>query len=186
MTRVPVGLCSAAERAAAMRYHHIDNVWSGRVPMWARGCTVVPRLVCGGTGNHWFGHSMGLIELVYGPHRTESRVERAKLVDTDRTVDTLTLGQDVLDNDDGIVSTGLQPAEDDEVPYPVVDLAGGIGTFSRNLPYPNGVANETMEDFALQAVAEVVIPAGTWTIGFGSRRRRCGADPGRRVPGLAE
>lgn len=49
-----------------------------------------------------------------------------------------------------------------------VDFAGGAGTFGVNNPYPNGVANETMEDFLVHAQANVVIPAGTWQIAVGS------------------
>lgn len=49
-----------------------------------------------------------------------------------------------------------------------VDFAGGGGTFGTNNPYPNGVANETMEDFLVHAQANVVIPAGTWQIAIGS------------------
>ncbi len=150
-------------------YHHIDNIVVRTGDDVGAGCTVVPPSYVAGQGTIGVRSFDGTqSNEVYGPQQDGISGWSLKLVDTDLTVDTLTLGQDVLDNDDGIVSTGLQPAEDDEVPYPVVDLAGGIGTFSRNLPYPNGVANETMEDFALQAVAEVVIPAGTWTIGFGS------------------
>ncbi|MEZ6120765.1 MAG: hypothetical protein R3C28_29890 [Pirellulaceae bacterium] len=52
--------------------------------------------------------------------------------------------------------------------YPVVDFAGGGGTYGENYPYPNGVADTSMNDFVVQVTADVVIPAGSWSISFGS------------------
>ena len=52
--------------------------------------------------------------------------------------------------------------------YPVVDLAGGNGTFPENLPYPNGVNNANQSDFVVQVWADVTIPAGSWSIAIGS------------------
>ena len=75
------------------------------------------------------------------------------------TIDNHTIAEDVLDDIEGTTSIEA---------YPVVDMAGGGGTFGVNLPYPNGVADESMSDFAVRVTAEVKIPAGTYTIGFGS------------------
>ena len=52
--------------------------------------------------------------------------------------------------------------------YPVVDFAGDAGMFTQNLPYPNGVNDASQDDFAVQVTADVVIPAGSWAIAFGS------------------
>ncbi|MEZ5324762.1 MAG: discoidin domain-containing protein [Verrucomicrobiales bacterium] len=49
-----------------------------------------------------------------------------------------------------------------------LDIAGGGGTFAVNNPYPNGVNDASMDDVIVEAKAEVVIPAGTWSIAFGS------------------
>ena len=52
--------------------------------------------------------------------------------------------------------------------YPTVDMAGGGGTFPDNHAYPNGVSDGSQDDFAVQVTADVTIPEGTWSIGFGS------------------
>ena len=75
------------------------------------------------------------------------------------TVDSMTTAEEVLEDNDGQKGIGA---------YPVVDLAGGGGTFPVNQPYPNGVNNESQDDFVVEVTAEVTIPAGTWTIAFGS------------------
>ena len=64
-----------------------------------------------------------------------------------------------LEDFDGEFATGS---------YDVVDFGGGGGTFGSTNPYPNGVADTSMSDFAVQVFADVTIPAGEWTIGFGS------------------
>lgn len=55
----------------------------------------------------------------------------------------------------------------DEV-TPVVDYAGGGGSFGYNRKYPDGHGGTGMSDFLVAAHAWVTIPPGTWTIGFGS------------------
>ena len=55
----------------------------------------------------------------------------------------------------------------DEV-TPIVDYAGGGGSFGYNRKYPDGHDGGWMEDFLVRAHAWVRIPPGTWTIGFGS------------------
>jgi hypothetical protein len=49
-----------------------------------------------------------------------------------------------------------------------IDLAGGAGNFSVNAPYLNGVNNDSQDDFLQYHEAVIDIPAGDWTIGFGS------------------
>jgi len=63
--------------------------------------------------------------------------------------------------------------------YSVIDFAGNAGRFPVNNAYPNGVNNDSQNDFGVRAQADVTIPAGTWSIGFGS-------DDGGRiiVPGI--
>jgi hypothetical protein len=51
---------------------------------------------------------------------------------------------------------------------PLLDLAGGGGTFGTNLPYPNGATGQGMFDFAVKATATVTVPAGDWEIAVGS------------------
>ncbi|MCA9170157.1 MAG: PEP-CTERM sorting domain-containing protein, partial [Planctomycetales bacterium] len=82
-----------------------------------------------------------------------------KLVDTETTVSDHTIAELVLDDDDGEVTFGS---------YDVIDLGGGGGTFNETQPYPNEVADTSMEDFAIRATADVVIPPGVYTIGFAS------------------
>lgn len=86
----------------------------------------------------------------------------AKIVTIDEhglTLDNHTVAEEALDDFDGTTAIGA---------YPVVDMAGGGGTFGENLPYPNGVNDATQDDFAVRVDANVTIPAGTWSIGFGS------------------
>ena len=86
------------------------------------------------------------------------------------TLDNHTIAEDVLANYEGETAIGA---------YSVVDFAGGAATFGENLAYPNGINNDSQDDFAVQVTADVVIPAGTWTIGFGSD------DGGRiKLPGV--
>jgi hypothetical protein len=75
-------------------------------------------------------------------------------------LDNHSIAEEALNDNAGTVANGA---------YSVVDMGGGLGTFGPStLPYPNGVANDSQDDFAVQVSAEVVIPVGTWTIGFGS------------------
>jgi hypothetical protein len=90
-----------------------------------------------------------------------------RVLDTGNTIDSHSKAEEALDMGtvDGLPviyqsdATGI---------YTDVNLQGGPGTFSRGYAYPNGVNNESMEDFAVRAIADVIIPAGTWTIGFGT------------------
>ncbi|MBM98755.1 MAG: hypothetical protein CMJ77_06470 [Planctomycetaceae bacterium] len=76
----------------------------------------------------------------------------------------------VLEDNEGLKGEGA---------YEVVDFAGGGGNFGVNNPYPNDVSDTSMSDFVVEVTAEVTIPAGTWTIGFGSD------DGGRiEIPGV--
>ena len=64
-------------------------------------------------------------------------------------------------------------AEDVEAIVPEINF-GGIqsvtpgGDFPEAIPYPDGTTFNTLEDFAIQVRANVFIPEGQWTIGFGS------------------
>ena len=86
------------------------------------------------------------------------------------TLNSHTNAEDVLADFEGETAIGA---------YYEVDFAGGSGTFSENTAYPNGINNDSQSDFAVQVKADIVIPAGTWTIGFGSD------DGGRiKMPGV--
>jgi hypothetical protein len=74
-------------------------------------------------------------------------------------LDDHTIAEEMLEDFDGTTRSEA---------YTVADLGGGNGSFAGAQPYPNGVADESMNDFAVQLTANVKIPAGTWTIGFGS------------------
>ncbi|MCA9170156.1 MAG: hypothetical protein KDB23_20910, partial [Planctomycetales bacterium] len=84
-----------------------------------------------------------------------------KMVDSTTTIDSHSVAELVLDTDDGDVSNDI---------YAGVDVGGGDGTFLETEAYPNGIGpgDTSVEDFALRASAKVVIPVGTYTIGFGS------------------
>ena len=73
------------------------------------------------------------------------------------TLDNHTIAEEALEDFDGVTATEA---------YTVVDMAGGGGSFPVNLAYPDGSTGG--DDFTVQVVSEVTIPAGTWTIGFGS------------------
>ena len=49
-----------------------------------------------------------------------------------------------------------------------IDLGGGGGTFPDTAPYLNGTADTSQDDFLQQMTGLVTIPAGDWSIGFGS------------------
>ena len=57
---------------------------------------------------------------------------------------------------------------DTEVTRTVIDVAGGGGNFGTNDPLPDGATGQGKEDYILNAKAYVRIPAGDWSIGFGS------------------
>lgn len=96
---------------------------------------------------------------MFGPEESGLPGWRVTLVDSDLTIDSHTIAEDVLDD----------PAETRVVgSYDVVDLAGGGGSFPVNHPYPNGATGTSMEDFAIRAEADVEIPVGTYSIAFGS------------------
>ena len=112
-----------------------------------------------------------LSNVVLGPAQSGVPGWSVLLVDTDLTVNNHTDAEAVLDDLDGDVSTGLLPDANDLVPYPEVNmppLTGQTGQFGGDYAYPNGVTDNSMEDFAVRVEADVVIPAGRWTIGFGS------------------
>ena len=86
------------------------------------------------------------------------------------TLSNQTIAEGVLEDFDGETAIGT---------YRVVDMAGGAGTFGENLAYPNGINDASQDDFAVEVTADVVIPAGSWTIGIGSD------DGGNiRIPGV--
>ncbi|MEX2186391.1 MAG: lamin tail domain-containing protein [Pirellulales bacterium] len=87
----------------------------------------------------------------------------ARLIDVSSQVATTTTAEQVVANP---AAFGVQA--DASAIVAQIDFAGGGGTFGVNNPYPNGVANETMDDFVVHATADVTIPAGTWQIAFGS------------------
>ncbi len=87
----------------------------------------------------------------------------ARLIDVSSQVSTTSTAEQVVASP---AAFGVQ--SDTSAIFAQVDFAGGGGTFGTNNPYPNGVAGETMDDFVVQATADVTIPAGTWQIAFGS------------------
>lgn len=49
-----------------------------------------------------------------------------------------------------------------------IDIGGGAGSFGDTVPYLNGVADTSVDDFLQQMTGLITIPAGDWTIGVGS------------------
>jgi len=49
-----------------------------------------------------------------------------------------------------------------------IDFAGEAGNFNADNPYPDGTVDSSLDNIALLARADVTIPVGDWTIGFGS------------------
>ena len=66
------------------------------------------------------------------------------------------------------VEPGVMIAEDVISTVDILDFAGGGGSFTTNNAYPNGVNDESMNDFLVQVTGALEIPAGDWTIGFNS------------------
>ncbi len=59
--------------------------------------------------------------------------------------------------------------EDIEDSLAVVDVGGGIGTFTFDQsPYPNGIDDDSQNNIAMIVSGTVEIPAGDWSIGCGS------------------
>ncbi|MCA9215930.1 MAG: PEP-CTERM sorting domain-containing protein [Planctomycetales bacterium] len=80
-------------------------------------------------------------------------------------LDNHTIAEEALDEAEGTKGNNA---------YQVVDFGGGGGTFGDTQPYPNGVADESQDDFAVQVTANVKIPPGEYTVG-------CGSDDGCQV-----
>ena len=65
--------------------------------------------------------------------------------------------------------TDVNIAEDVSSTIDIIDFAGGGGQFTfDDLPYPNGVNDESLNDFTVRVTGFVEIPAGDWTIGLNS------------------
>ena len=146
----------------ANAYHHLDNIQirTGGDIRPGTNCELLPPIYIGGQGTVGTRTFDGSVtNKAFGPEQPGADGFRVKLVDSELTISDHSTAEFVLEDDDGEVSTGS---------YTEVDFAGGGGTFSVNNAYPNGVADTSMEDFAVEAIADVTIPAGTWTIGFGS------------------
>ena len=143
----------------ANAYHHIDNIQVKTGTDVGEGCVIIPPSYVAGEnviGTRTFDATVS--NQVFGPEQPGVSGHSGRIVtDTGLTIDSMTVAEEILEDEEGDVGS-----------YPVVDMAGGGGTFPVNLPYPNGVAGTGQEDFAVETVAEVVIPAGTWTVGFGS------------------
>ena len=132
----------------------------GEIEFFGTADGVVPPIFVGGENTIGARNYSGDVSnKMFGPEMPGVDGWSVKLVDAELTIGDHTTAEMVLDDDDGDVSIGS---------YDVVDLGGGAGTFPETAEYPNGVTGTTMEDFAVRATAEVVIPVGTWTIGFGS------------------
>ncbi len=135
----------------------------GEIEYFGRADGVIPPIYVGGQGTIGERTFEGDVSnKVFGPEMPNVPGWSVYLAsDTGVTIDNHTIAEDVLDE---FIASGDAVRGD----YAVVDLAGGGGTFPENLPYPNDVNNDSMSDFAVRAIADVVIPVGTWTIGFGS------------------
>ena len=132
----------------------------GEIEFFGTPNGVVPPIFVGGENTVGARNFSGDVSnKMFGPEMPGVDGWSVKLVDSDITIGDHTTAEIVLDDDDGEVSIGS---------YDVVDLGGGAGTFPATTEYPNGVTGTSMEDFAVRATAEVVIPVGTWSIGFGS------------------
>jgi len=85
---------------------------------------------------------------------------------TDGELNTALEAEAVLDGDfePGVYEIGT----DVTTTSPKIDFGGRAGTFNTTQPYPDGTSNTRLTDFAIRATATVTIPAGEWTIGFGS------------------
>ena len=110
---------------------------------------------------------------MFGPEQSGVPGWTGRIVTADEhglQLDTHELAEEALEDNDGTTAIGA---------YPVVDMGGGGGTFPDTQPYPNGVADTSQSDFAVEVTAEAVIPVGTWTVGIGSD------DGGRvKIPGV--
>ena len=92
---------------------------------------------------------------VFGPREEGVPGFTGRIVTYDEhgyTLNNQTIAELVLEDFEGETAIGT---------YPVVDFAGGAGTFGENLAYPNGVNNDSQDDFAVEVTADLVIPAGT-------------------------
>lgn len=58
--------------------------------------------------------------------------------------------------------------EDVRGPVAKIDLGGGGGSFDETVPYLNGTADTSKDDFLQQMTGLITIPAGEWSVGFGS------------------
>ncbi|MDP6047675.1 MAG: hypothetical protein QGG25_18840, partial [Phycisphaerae bacterium] len=59
-------------------------------------------------------------------------------------------------------------AEDVTVVRDTINMYQNANTFTGGDPYPNGKNDASQDDLTVEAVAEFAIPAGDWTIAFGS------------------
>ena len=80
------------------------------------------------------------------------------------SIDTATEARGILN---GTV-TDVVVIEDVTGTTDILDFAGGGGNFTVNNPYTNDATGEGQNHFLQQATAVLQIPAGDWTIGFGS------------------
>ena len=100
--------------------------------------------------------------VVLGPEETGVPGFSGRIVTADvheLTIASQTTAELVLEDFEGEKAIGA---------YSTVDLAGGNGTFPDNHAYPNGVNDASQNDFAVEVKANITIPAGEWTLGFGS------------------
>ncbi len=70
------------------------------------------------------------------------------------------------------IERGSEPdvviAEDVESTVTYIDFEGGAGQFPGGNAYPNGVNDESMDDFMVQVTGALEIPEGDWTIALNS------------------
>ena len=75
------------------------------------------------------------------------------------TINDQTTAEGILEDNEGYPASSA---------YETMDMAGTAGTYPDNHPWPNGVADDSQSDFAVEVTADVVIPAGDWSIGLGT------------------
>ena len=162
----PLSLVLGGRTSTANSYHHIDNVWI-RTNNRVEGCVLEHHHHTPLTGRPRSDRRMA-DECC----RVESKCSvrwRPACLDGPRTwLPTQARSSIATRSPKKCLMRSLMTAPSSQIHMNEVDLAGGGGSFPMNHPYPNGVSDDSMLDFAVRVLADVTIPAGTYTIGLGS------------------
>lgn len=95
-------------------------------------------------------------------------VTRMVVLDPGGADSEITTATEALDILDGNFAPGAYTFSEDVTSSASVINMGPGGDFGGDTPYPNGETTIVLEGFTVSATAALVIPTGTWTIGFGS------------------